>query len=272
MRIGLTSFVYCNYPLAEAIRRTAAAGYDGIDIWGGRPHAYRRDLSTQDVLALKRVLAENGLEVPSFIPAQFRYPTSLCSPSDVIRRDSVAYIEDAVVTASLLGAPVVSICPGHSLFGQSREDAWGRLSESVSTICAFAARHGVRIAIEPADRYETDLMATTADALRMVRELGLENLGVVLDNGHAHVVGEDAAAAIGALGDRLFHVHVDDNNAQRDQHLVPGEGSFPFQPFVAALQQAGYDGFLSAELSWDYTVDPDPAVQRTALALKQMQG
>ncbi len=262
MKTALSSFIYLNYPLDEAIRRTAQAGYDGIDIWGGRPHAYRRDLSDKELASLRQLLEREHLAVASFIPAQFRYPTCLCSNNDSIRADSVAYIQDSIVTAAALSAPIVSVCPGHSLYGQEEADAWARLGESLVSICTFAARYGISIALEPADRYETDLMATTADAMRMIAELRQDNLGVVLDNGHAYVVGESAAQAAHALGDRLFHVHLDDNMGKRDQHLVPGEGSFDFQPFVNALRAVGYEGFVSAELSWDYTIDPDPAARQ----------
>jgi protein FrlC len=263
MKLSLSSFIYFNYPLDEAIRRTAAAGFDGIDIWGGRPHAYRRDLSEREIAALRQLIRDEGLAVASFIPAQFRYPTSLCSSNETIRQDSVRYIQDSIETAAALGSPIVSVCPGHTLYGQSKEDGVQRLGESLWAITEFAARHTIRIAIEPADKYETDLLLTCADTLELVEKLGYENLGVLLDNGHAHVVGESAADAVRLLRDKLFHVHVDDNDGVRDQHLVPGEGNFEFPPFVAALRNASYDGCLAAELSWDYTFDPDPPARLT---------
>jgi protein FrlC len=272
MKSSLSSFVYFNYSLAGAIRCTAAAGFQGIDIWGGRPHAYRRDLSERELRDLRRLLQDQGLAVASFIPAQFRYPTSLCSPNDTIRTDSVAYIQDSMVTAAGLGAPVVSVCPGHTLHDQGLDDGWARLADSLNKVCEFGARHGLRVALEPADRYETDLMQTTADALRMCQELGHANLGVLLDNGHAYAVGESAAGAVAALGTKLFHVHLDDNDGRRDQHLIPGDGSFDFPPFVAALRRAGYDGYLCAELSWDYTVDPDPAARLAAERIHTLIG
>jgi protein FrlC len=112
-------------------------------------------------------------------------------------------------------------------------------------------------------------MHTTGDAMRMINELGYANLGILLDTGHSHIVGESAAEAVQAIGNRLFHVHVDDNNGLRDEHLIPGEGNFDFEGFIDALQNIGYNGYLSAELSWDYTIDPDPAVQLTAQRLHQ---
>ena len=264
MKKSLSSFVYFNYRLADAIRRTAEIGYDGIDIWGGRPHAYRHDLSQDEIRELRNLLHQSHLAVASFIPAQFRYPTCLCSNNETIRRDSVTYIQDAVETAAALGAPIVSVCPGHTVHGQGLEDGWKRLGESLNAICTFAAPRGIRIAVEPADRYETDLIQTTAEAMRMIGEVGHSNLGILLDNGHAYVVGESCVEAIQNMGSRLFHVHVDDNNGARDQHLVPGDGSFDFVPFISALRQAGYTGYLCAELSWDYTVDPDRAAQQTS--------
>jgi protein FrlC len=271
MKLSLSSFIYLNYPLAEAIRHTAAAGFDGIDIWGGRPHAYRNDLSDREIADLRQVLRDEGLAVASFIPAQFRYPTSLCSPNETIRSDSVAYIQAGIETAAALGSPVVSVCPGHTLYGQSIEDGLGRLRESLSAVAEFAQGHDVLVAIEPADRYETDLLQTCAASLEFSNQLGYANLGVLLDNGHAQVVGESSVEAVQQLGDKLFHVHIDDNHGQRDQHLVPGDGVFDFVSFLAALDEVGYDGFLAAELGWDYTLDPDSAARLTVERMKAME-
>ena len=91
---------------------------------------------------------------------------------------------------------------------------------------------------------------------------------MVLDTGHAHVVGESLAAALAAMGDRLFHVHIDDNNGQRDQHLIPGDGTIDLRAFVTQLRSSGYAGYLSAELGWDYCLDPDAAAQAALARLK----
>ncbi len=268
--ISLSSFLYLNYPLTEAIRRISQAGYNGIDIWGGRPHAYRRDLRQFEIEELKGLLKSYTLGVASFIPAQFRYPTSLCSNNEIIRQDSIAYIQDSIKTAFALGAPIVSVCPGHSLFGQEAVEAWRSLRTSLDDICLFAMPYNIKIAIEPADRYETDLIQTVADALRMINELDCDNLGVVLDTGHAHVVGESAVDALATAKDRLFHIHIDDNLGLRDQHLVPGQGSFDFSAFLKALEKSGYQGYLGVELGWDDTPNPDSAALQTLRYMKSL--
>jgi len=184
----------------------------------------------------------------------------------------VAYIQDGILTAAALGCRLVSVCPGHSLHGQSQAQAREQLRLSLQALCDFALAHEVRLALEPADRYETDLVQTTEQALRLLAEVGRDNLGVVLDVGHCHVVGEAPAEAARRLASAgaLFHIHVDDNYGERDQHLVPGDGNIDFAAFVAALREVGYDGFLTAELGWDYTLDPDLAARRTAAYLQTL--
>ncbi len=269
IQISLSTSVYINFPLAEALRRISQAGYTGVDIWGGRPHAYRYDLSQAEITALRNLLRDLNLGVASFIPAQFRYPTCLCSGNETIRRESVAYIKDSIRTASALGAPVISVCPGHSLFSQTKKDAWQRLRDSLDEICRFAADYVMQVAIEAADHYETDLIQTTEDAARMITELGHKNFGFVLDTGHAHILDEDIRQAIITHRERLFHVHVDDNQGKRDQHLVPGEGTFDFPSFFDLLNEIGYQGYLGVELSWDYTPEPDPAVTRSIRYIRE---
>lgn len=260
-KLSISTFLYLNYPLEEAITRIAGLGYDAVEIWGGRPHAYRQDLSAGQMEAIRSLILEYGLELSGFIPAQFRYPTNLCIANERIRQDSVRYIQDSIETAASLGAPLVSICPGHSLYGQSRDDAWERLKESLRTVSGIAAERSLRVAVEPADGYETDLVQTSDDAVRLLDELRLDNLGVVLDSGHGHVLGEDLAEAVRKLGPALFHVHIDDNHGERDDHLVPGEGTIDFGPLFAALEETHYRGFLTMELGFGYTLNPDEAAR-----------
>ncbi len=259
MKTSLSSFLYYHYSLEEAIERAAAAGFDAIDIWGGRPHAYQNDLFEHDIRRIKTQLDNFGLEVASFIPAQFQSHVNLCHPRKFVRNDSIVYIYTCIETAARLGAPIISVTPGHTQHHQDLDAGWDLMADSLLRICEFASHYEVLIAIEPSDPFETDLINTTLQAMDMIDQLGCDNLGVLFDAGHALIAGEDISAAIGNLGDRLFHVHLSDNDGQCDQHLIPGQGNFDFQALVHALRLALYEGFLTAEPGWDYTLDPDPA-------------
>ncbi len=269
MRISTASSVFVRYSLDDAIRLTAEAGYDRIDIWGGRPHAYRRDLSPQDIKRLRAQLAGAGLAVPSIMPAFYRYPHSLVSPNETVRQDSLSYMAECAENGAALGADVLLIVPSHSLSGQPREDAWQRLVDSVAAVCEIAARAGLRPALEAVNREVSDLVSTATDALRVLEAVGDDTLGVALDTGHMHLSDEPPAEAVDRLGDRLFQVHTNDNDGQHQQNLILGEGTFPFDAFVGKLHASGYDGFLSAELGWHYTRDPFPAVHKMAQVMRE---
>jgi len=269
MKFSQSSFVYFNYPLQEAIGRLHQYGYQGIEVWGGRPHLYRHDLDGQldEIVAL---LDRFEMVVPNFIPAQFRYPSILCSLNETIRRDSVQYIQDAVDNALRLRAPSVSLCPGMTLFGEDLGRGWGQLRQSIVELLDYTEGTGLVLLLEPAHKAESTLILTVADGLRMIEEVGSERLGILLDTGHANVNGENLAKVFASLRDVPFHVHIDDNHGDSDAHLIPGDGKIDFAPFARALQRVNYQGFVSAELGFQYTLDPDRAVEKTSAALSEM--
>lgn len=269
MKFAQSSFVYFNYSLEDAMRRLAAFGYDGIEIWGGRPHMYRDDLNDQ-LDTITRVLTQNNLTVCNFIPAQFRYPSILCSLNETVRRDSVAYIQSAMDNAVQVGAPSVSVCPGMTLYGESIEKGWVQLRQSLVEILDYAEKKNVRVLIEPAHVWETTLVRTVDEALRMIAEIKSPRLGVLLDTGHAHVNAENLAAVVRKLKDVPLHIHIDDNDGASDSHHIPGTGKIDYAPFVRALKEIGYTGFVSVELGFQYTRDPDAAIEQALSALRAL--
>lgn len=269
MKFAQSSFVYFNFSLQEAIRRLHRFGYQGVEIWGGRPHAYRHDLD-DELDELRRLLDELGMTVPNFIPAQFRYPTVLCTTRENVRRDSVAYIKDSIDTALRLGAASVSLCAGMTLQGEDTEQSWAQLCRSVSELLEYSEPSGLPLLIEPAHPAESKLVQTIGDGLRLIKQVGSPRLGILLDSGHCHVNGEDLPAAVRSLRGVPLHIHIDDNNGDSDAHNIPGVGTIDFPPFVQALQDSGYQGFVVAELGFQYTMNPDAAVEKTYAALDSM--
>jgi protein FrlC len=269
MRFAQSSFVYFNYPLKQAIRRLHQFGYQGIEIWGGRPHMYRHDLDAE-LDSIKALLDECEMTIPNFIPAQFRYPSILCSSNQVVRRDSVRYIKDAIDNALRLGAPSASLCAGMTLDGESLEQGWKNLRQSILDLLDYTDKTSLLLLIEPAHKAESTLILTVADGLRMIHEIKSERLGICLDTGHAHVNGEDLAQAVRACQRVPLHIHIDDNRGDSDAHMIPGEGSINYKPFVQALEGIHYQGFVSAELGFQYTLEPDAAVQKTQTVLREM--
>lgn len=271
MIFSQSSFIYFNYSLQECIRRLQSFGYNGIEIWGGRPHAYRHDLDEQ-LKEIRELLDRFEMSVPNFIPAQFRYPSILCSLNETVRRDSVVYIRDAIDNAVQLGASSVSLCPGMTLHGEDLDRGWAQLQRSIEELLEYSEGKNIMLLIEPAHRFESTLILTVADGLRMIEEIGSPRLGILLDTGHAAINGEDLAKVVYTLEDVPFHIHIDDNHGDSDVHLIPGDGGIDFAPFVRALRDIGYRGAVSAELGFQYTLDPDPAVAKTLNVLRRLFG
>ena len=263
MKISITSGIYLNYPIPEIISKVAAAGYDGLDFWCGRPQIYRDDYSEGELFNFRKQLTELGLGVPSLLPAFYRYPHSLSYPNPKIRADSVNYMKRCIDNAAALGASIVLIVPGMSLEGQTTDEAWKNMLDCIDAICIYASQFDVRLGLEPVNHYVSDLVNTAADALRAIDELKHDQLGVVLDTGHVHLSEEPILDEVKILGDRLLQIHVNDNDGINQQNLVPGEGSFDFNALFSALSAEEFTGYLTAELAYHYIFNPDHAVDGT---------
>jgi protein FrlC len=270
VKLGTSTSVLYRYSIWDAIRLVARAGYDGVDIWGGRPHVYRRDLSVTQLKQLRREIEDLGLRVSSFMPAFYRYPHSLGSPSSEIRDDSIAYMFECIESAITLGTDTLLVIPDHSLNGQTKDDCLKRTEESIDAIARHASQYdGLKLGLEVLYYDETDIVNCADDALRIVKDLGHSNIGVVLDTGTINLSKEPLDGIFTALDGLVLQVHVNDNaGVSRQQNLIPGEGTYDFKELIRFLHSRQYTGFLSAELSKEYADDPETALRTTAERLR----
>jgi protein FrlC len=264
MKIGTSTSVLYQYELKDAIPLIARVGFDGVDVWGGRPHVYRRDYSDAELRALREYIYGHGLVVSSFMPAFYRYPHSLSNPNHKVREDSIQYMLESIDNAAVLGARIVLVVPDISLFGQSRQDSWQRFVESIDRVAEYTSQYDLTLGIEVLYTDETDLVNSSDDALEIIRTLRRTNLGVVVDTGTLNLSKETPEDMLDKLGDTLLQIHVNDNHGhEKQQNLIPGEGNYDFLRLVRALKSRGYAGFLSAELSKEYANDPEAALRQT---------
>jgi fructoselysine 3-epimerase len=269
MKLGTATSVLFQYPLEEAIPLIARVGLDGVDIWGGRPHVYRQDYSDDELRGLRQRIEDHGLVVSSFMPAFYRYPHSLSNPNLRVRQDSIQYMRECVDHAALLGAGIVLVVPDHSLYGQKREDSLARMVESVGVVAQYAAQYPLKLGLEVLHFDETDFLNTSEDALSIIHTLGSANIGVVADTGTMNLSKETPRQMVEKLGSLLLQVHVNDNQGEeRQQNLIPGEGTFDFAGMMSYLKSCAFPGFISAELSKEYSANPEPALRTTVERLR----
>lgn len=267
MKKGIATSLFVNYPITEAIRLIAKAGYACVDIWGGRPHIYRRDFSHSELRSLRNQIEGSGMQVSSFMPAFFRYPYNLCSPYAIIRKDSMDYVFEGLENAVELGSPVLLVCPPRLLVGQDAGEAWEVLARNLHLICSASQQYNINIVLEPVNKNVFDLINNTADACRMIEYVGMDNLGIVLDTGHLYLSDETIDQALENAGGHLLQIHVNDNDGKKQQNLIPGDGTFSFETFFEKLRKTGFDGVVSAELSTDYGLNVQPVIEETSRRL-----
>lgn len=256
MNLSIVSSVFLHYGLPDAARSIADLGVAGIDVWAGRPHAYRQDYSAAQLREVRTMLNDRGMGIVSHMPAFFRYPHSLSNPNPRVRQDTLDYMRACLENAVTLGASILLLVPGFSLHGQSVEEARALLRESIADICREAAGAPLKLGIEPANASVTDLVVSAQDALDIIRQLGHDKLGVVMDTGHMHLNGEKVEDVIPLLGDRLLQFHINDNDGKHQQNNIPGAGTFDFAYFTQVLREHHYSGYLSIELGYDHTRHP----------------
>jgi protein FrlC len=270
MKLGTATSVLYLYNIYDAIPLVAKAGFDGVDIWGGRPHVYRHDLSFAELNDLRHLIEDNGLAISSLMPAFYRYPHSLSNPNPKVRIDSIEYMRQCLDNAAVLGAKIVLVVPDCSLKGQPKEASLQRLLESIDEIAQYGSQYDLKLGIEVLYYDETDLVNTSEDALNIIKELNCMNVGVVLDTGTLNLSKENPEKAVGKLGKLLLQVHINDNCGYgRQQNLIPGEGTYDFKELIRVLKNCEYSGFLSAELSKEYSDDPVPALSITAERMRE---
>jgi sugar phosphate isomerase/epimerase len=124
-------------------------------------------------------------------------------------------------------------------------------------------RKGVRFALEPLNRYETDLIHTVADGLDLIERVGADNLGLLLDTFHMNIEEPVIEDSIRACGDRIFHFHVADSN-----RWYPGAGHLDFKSILDTLFATGYQGYVSGEFM--PLPDADTSAERSIAYLRQL--
>ena len=189
--------------------------------------------------------------------AEHRLGASLCAVMppgrDLLGADGEVaatqdYLRHCVDVAERIGSKTVG-GPIYSAVGRTwlldpdeRRRTIRRLVEALRPVADYAGVHGVRLALEPLNRYETSLINTAEQGLEVVQELDSPALGLLLDTYHMNIEEKSPAAAVRLAGSRLVHVH-----ACGSDRGTPGADHLDWPAIVAALRDASYDGPVCIE-------------------------
>lgn len=221
------------------LEKIAALGFKSVEL-------PIEDPSLIDVAALRPVLRDLGLSV--HVCGAFGPGRDLTHPDPAVRASGRAYITDCLDIAAGLDAGFFA-GPMYSEVGKARqlpEDErrreWDLAVSELRQVSFAAADRGLAIALEPINRFETDLVNTTADSLRMIRDIDHPAAKVMIDTFHMTIEEADIGAAIRAAGKDLIHVQVSENHRG-----VTGTGLTPWTSFRDALREIDYSGSIVIE-------------------------
>ncbi len=248
MEISLSTHLFVHRDLDDYIASLFRRfGFPLAELWAMPPHFPYRDAAAADRTAA--LLSRHGVRIASLhaplYPDVRTYRKdrwySLSSEDDAHRIKSVAAAAAAGQWLARNGGGTLVL---HTSFPASDwyPRRWGAFLGSMNELLAQVPEN-TRLAVEntPLSSGRTDVV------LDIAARYPRDRVGICLDLGHAHIQ-EDVLSAIRAASDRLIHVHASDNHGVRDDHLVPGRGSIPWNGVFAALEESGFPGPFTVEL------------------------
>jgi sugar phosphate isomerase/epimerase len=224
------------------LARIASLGYDGVELAIRNPRLI-------DLDELGRLVRKHNLVVPAIGTGQAwgEEGLSFTDPDPAIRRAAIERVKSHVPVAARFSAErpaaiIIGLVRGIVKPGVDHTQAMDWLVEALRECSLAAEPFGVRLALEPINRYETTLINSVAQGLDLIERVGAGNFGLLLDTFHMNIEEPSIEESIRQAGGRIFHFHVADSNRWH-----PGAGHLDFRSILTALFATGYAGFVSGE-------------------------
>ena len=227
-------------PIKESIERIAKYGYDGIEIMPEDP-------TRVNINEIKEIINEKNLEVAAIGSGQVYtyHHLSFIHPNKEIREKAIKKVNECIDFARKIDSKIVIIglVKGKIEGGISLDKAWENLIECIKKCGEYAEKYDIKLAIEPDNRYETDIVNNADEALKLIKEVNLKSVKLMLDTFHMNIEEVSFYQTIKNASKELIHFHVADSN-----RCAPGMGHINFKEIMDALKEINYNGFIGIEV------------------------
>lgn len=250
MRFGISTHLFHDQRLSrDHLALVASYGFEAVEVFGTRAHFDYRDPAA--IAQLQSWLKETGLVLHGVhAPIMDRYGDeksvsySTADPDNAARQTAVREAAAALEIARTIPFKVLVLHLGKPSKGNGANSR-AAASRSLEEVCRTADAVSVRVAVEV---IPNELSSASALVTLLERDFDASSVGICMDFGHAHLMG-DVADAIETAAEHLITTHVHDNRRRDDDHLVPYQGTIDWAAALMTMQKIGYDGTYLMELA-----------------------
>lgn len=242
IKLGVSTWLWTSPFTTETVDlfpKIKSMGYDAVEI----PVEYPDKIDGKKV---KDALLKHGLE--AVVCGAFGPTRDLTHDDPSVHKTCFTYIAECLDlctmwNAQFLAGPMYSaVGKARMVSPEQRKIEWDRAVNNLHKVCQMAGEKGLSIALEPLNRFESDLINTAEDVMRLIDDINHPSAKVLLDGFHMAIEEPDLEKAITSVGDRLIHVQVSEN-----YRGTPGTGQTPWFALKSGLEKINYSGVVSIE-------------------------
>lgn len=223
----------------ELFAKIAQMGFDVVEIAVDDP-------ALIDVKEVRAALKANGLKAS--VCGAFGTTRDLTNADAAIQQNGIDYIGSCLdicneLGAGFLGGPMyAAVGKARMLPAAERKKEWDLAVKNLQKVCRMAEARDLKIALEPLNRFESDLVNTAEDVVRLVDAIDHPAAQIMLDSFHMNIEEKNIVEAIKCAGDRLIHLQVAEN-----YRGAPGSGQTDWASYRKGLEQIKYEGIITIE-------------------------
>jgi len=232
------------------------------------------DISQKNVKEMKKAFLNSKLTCVSIIPDLFAdkrfWKGSFCSTDSKIRKYAIDYTKKMCDIAIELNCEIVNIWPGQDGYDYllttdyQQQRQW--LCDAIVELAQVYSQLKFALEYKPKEPRTHSCLARMADTLLLIQEIKCENVGITIDTGHAFNAGEVVAESIvlaKRAGNKLFHMHFNDNFGSWDDDMIVGSiHTTCYLEMLYWLDKTGYSGWFSMD-QYPYREDAVGAISES---------
>jgi sugar phosphate isomerase/epimerase len=247
MKFGICNEIFQDWPLSDAFRYAAKAGYGHVEIAPFTIAKYVTQVSAEERARIRQLAADADIGISGIHWVLVQTEGLHLTHSDAaIRERTARYFVDLVdFCADLDGTRIIVGSPKQRSLteGVAYEQAWAYATDVFRPSVKRAEERGVVICFEPLGPNETDFVNTAAEGIRFAEQFNSPAMSVILDVKAMSTESKPVTQIIRESAGKFAYFHANDPNLKG-----PGFGDTDFVPIAAALREVGYDGVVSVEV------------------------